>query len=211
MNLRLGCHDGCVRADECQPLANGLHATLASGKYDWPASILRLDDLDSYLAVRRTLRKRAHRAEKLGYRATTIRRADHADEIHAINTSKPERQGRPMADSYRRRPQFELLPSYSCARHRIDEYGVLDRDSTLVAYLVLYACGDIALISQILGHADHLANDIMYLLIRGAFQAMLERAGPLVVFYNRHDSGTDGLRFFKERLGFSPERVEWQL
>jgi hypothetical protein len=30
-----------------------------------------------------------------------------------------------------------------------------------------------------------------------------------VVVYNRADSGTDGLRFFKERLGFGPMEVEW--
>jgi hypothetical protein len=46
------------------------------------------------------------------------------------------------------------------------------------------------------------------------FHRMLEvevSFGPGVVVYNRHDSGTDGLRWFKERLGLSEARVEWSL
>jgi hypothetical protein len=30
------------------------------------------------------------------------------------------------------------------------------------------------------------------------------------VVYNRHDSGTDGLRWWKERCGFQEEQVEWR-
>ena len=36
-----------------------------------------------------------------------------------------------------------------------------------------------------------------------------ETFAPGLVVYNRHDSGTDGLRFFKERLGFEERQVEW--
>ena len=30
-----------------------------------------------------------------------------------------------------------------------------------------------------------------------------------VIVYNRHDSGSDGLRFYKERVGLSEQHVEW--
>ena len=48
----------------------------------------------------------------------------------------------------------------------------------------------------------------MYLLFAGALTRET-LAGPGMVVYNRHDSGTDGLRFFKERLGFVETPVVW--
>jgi hypothetical protein len=99
------------------------------------------------------------------------------------------------------------LPKSSCARHEIATYGVHDRDDVLVAYSTIYRMGDLALVSQILGHADHLENEIMYLLVQGIVGAEAPYGGYLV--YNRYDSGTDGLRFFKDRCGFQRTDVEW--
>ena len=110
-----------------------------------------------------------------------------------------------MSSGYLERPTFSPLPDYPCPRHRINTYGVLAGD-TLVAYLVLYLSGDMAMVSQILGHADHMRNDVMYLLV---VEALRETPPPVKVFYNRHDGGTEGLRYFKERLGFQPEKVTW--
>lgn len=209
MNIRLGNHPDCAHAAECESLAADLHRTLSTGRYDWPASILPLDDFDGYLMAHRTARKRRSRAARFGYRFEPIDRADHIDAIHAVNTSMPKRQGRPMTAGYLERPTFAPLPAYECFRHRIDCYGVFA--STLVAYIVVYTCGQVALVSQILGHADHLANDVMYLLAVEAFRTTVDRSGPVVAFYNRHDSGTDGLVYFKERLGFRPARLTWLL
>lgn len=210
MKLALGTdHPDCIRAEECAALAGPLHMQLSEGRYDWPASILTIDRADSYFAAHRTARKRAARADRLGYRTTRISRADHVDAIHAINTSLPERQGRPMADSYLARPSPSRLPDYPCSRHRIDEWGTTTEGGALVAYLVLYVSGDMAMISQILGHGSHLAADVMYQLVVKALLETVAAAGPVIVFYNRHDSGTEGLRYFKERLGFAPQRVEW--
>jgi hypothetical protein len=75
--------------------------------------------------------------------------------------------------------------------------------------MTLYRCGGLSLISMILGHGDHLRDDIMYLLAAGMIAAHAADGG--VLFYNRHDSGTDGLRYYKERLGFAERDVEFML
>jgi len=209
VTIRLQAHPRCVGGEACDAFARPLLEQLSGGPYGFPASLLALADIHVYLAEHRTARKRAMRAMRLGYEARPISRADHLDDIHAINTSMPERQGRPMSPSYRERPTLTPLPAYDCPRHRIDEHGVFAADGRLVAYLVMYVCGDLALVSQILGHADHLASDVMYLLAVEAFRATLDRSGPVTVFYNRWDSGQDGLRYFKARLGFQPGRAEW--
>jgi hypothetical protein len=162
----------------------------------------------SWRAEHRTARKRADRSARRGYTFATIRRHDRIDEIHAINVSAPERQGRPMSSGYQQRPSAIPLPAYPCARHRVSTYGVEDASGVLVAYLWLYRAGALGLVSQILGHADHLANEVMYLLWQGMLEA--ESADPDgFVVYNRHDSGTEGLRFFKERVGLAETEVRW--
>jgi hypothetical protein len=62
---------------------------------------------------------------------------------------------------------------------------------------------------MILGHGDFLRDDIMYLLVQGVIDDQAGTGG--ILYYNLHSSGQDGLRYFKERLGFSPANVEWVL
>lgn len=206
IRLEAGCD-----YETCAEFAFPLHNQLAGGGYDWPCSVLPLPaTFADYMSLIRTGRKRAWRSARLGYRFAEIDRAQHADAIHAINTSKPERQGRPMSASYQTRQTYSPLPDYPCPRHSISTYGVLV-EQMLVAYAVVYRSGDLVMISQILGHADHLENDIMYLLVTEAIRVQIERGGPGVAFYNMWNSGTDGLRYFKARLGFRPARVEWSL
>jgi len=201
-----GHHPDCIWDAECQTLAHEMDELFSTGRYDYPASILHWWSPDAWRHEHRTARKRAHRAERLGYTVEQIDREDYTDDIHAVNTSLPARQGRPMSQGYRERPEFTPLPVYLCPRHYIQAFGCFAGDGTLVAYLVLYVSGDLAMVSQILGHGDHMENDVMYLLVRDVLATV---PLPSIVFYNRHDSGTDGLRYFKERLGFQPERVSW--
>ena len=113
-----------------------------------------------------------------------------------------------MTAGYTQPTEFAPLPEYPCERHAIRVTGVWTGHDELVAYLVMHRAGELALVSQILGHADYLADEIMFLLFAAALEREIEHA-PGIVVYNRHDSGTDGLRFFKERLGFEEAPVEW--
>jgi hypothetical protein len=193
----------------CAELAWRFKKQLGVDRYSRGASIQEMPDtLDEWRAGHRTARKRADRAARLGYRFAEINRPDFSDDIHDINVSLAVRQGRPMADGYLSRQTHGPLPPQPCGRHRIHTYGVL-QDDTLRAYMTLYRCGGLSLISMILGHGDHLRDDIMYLLAAGMIAAHAADGG--VLFYNRHDSGTDGLRYYKERLGFAERDVEFML
>lgn len=192
----------------CESVSVPLFEQLSSGRYDLCSAVRIPGTIDEWRSEHRTARKRAKRATVRGYVSMPLAREHHADEIHAINTSAQRRQGRPMSAGYLERHDFPALPDYPCARHAIRPTGVWDGDGTLVAYLVMHRAGDLALVSQILGHAAHLGNEIMYLLFEHALRREIH-AGSGAVVYNRHDSGTDGLRFFKERLGFSEMEVAW--
>jgi hypothetical protein len=198
-------------ADDCDDFASRTWTQLSSGAYTWPCSVMPLPaSIEEWEAEHRTARKRAWAAERSGYTFAEICREHHEDDIFEINTSKHERQGRPMSPGYLQRQTFSPLPEYPCSRHAIRTYGVLDDGGTLRAYATIYRVGELVMVSQILGHADYLHRGIMFLLVRDTLAAQIE-AGDGVVFYNRHDSGEDGLVWFKERLGFMAARVEWSL
>lgn len=155
-------------------------------------------------------RRKVRKALKSGYTFSRIERDRYLDDIHEINTSLDERQGRPMTEAYRKRSRpFGPLPDYRCPRHQIRTYGVL-KDERLVAYTWVYQVGEVCLFSTILGHGDHLADGVMFQLVAETLRDLIEHCSTSYAMYNMHFSGTDGLRFFKEQMGFAPAFVLWQ-
>lgn len=207
VSLELGHHD-----QGCRDFAAPLLLQLSRG-YDRCSVLPIPETIGEWRAEHRTARRRAAHARRFGNYGGTWARTGFEDDIFDINTSADKRQGRPMSDGYRVRPVFND-PDYPCSRHGVHYYGVRTaKDGVmgagkLVAYLWVYRAGELALVSTILGHADYLAEDVMYPLFEAALFGEIEN-GPGMMVYNRHDSGTDGLRYFKERLGFRESAVEW--
>lgn len=198
---------GCSRA-HCLEMGWNLKHQLDPG-YSKGAAVLELaDSFQVYETDHRTARKRAAFAGRAGYQFHYVDRQIYADDIHAVNTSMPERQGRPMSAGYLEEPVYGPNPVV-CVRHHVYTYAVIDPSDFLVAYLWLYRCGDLALVSSILGHADHLHNHVVYQLFVRMVAEQYQLGGA--VMYNLWDSGQDGLRFFKERVGLEPRNIEWSL
>lgn len=207
-SVRVDVLDGCSEPG-CLELAWKMKNQLDVPNYSIGVSIMATpESLDEWRAEHRTARKRADRSARLGYRFEEIDRSQFNDDLHAINTSKGRRQGRPMSAGYLTKHVHGKLPEYPCDRHNIRTYGVL-HGKTLVAYMTLYRVADLGLVSMILGHGDHLANDVMYLLFAGMVEDQSGNGGTLM--YNRHDSGTPGLVYYKERCGFRAGDITWSL
>ena len=149
----------------CTQFAHPLLEQLSTGYEE--CAVLPLEGIDGWREKHPTARKRAARAFDRGYEFVAVVRHERADEIHRINLSAPERQGRPMSAGYLQPVSTSPLPDYPCDLHGVHCYGVEDADGTLAAYLWVYRAGDLALVSQILGHADHLQSEVMYLLVEG--------------------------------------------
>lgn len=193
----------------CQRFSHPLYEQMAGGKFDRMAAMPLPEFPNLWALEHRTARKRANRCERRGYMFRVVRREEHSDELFEINTSAERRQGRPMSESYTKRYEYAPLPVYPCERHQVRTYGVFTPDGVLVAYLWLYVAGQLRLCSSIIGHAAHLENEIMYLLFRGMVEAESARDTDGVVMYHRWDNGTDGLRFYKERVGLRETQIEW--
>lgn len=193
----------------CVALEQKMLGTLDMPKYRDGAAIMRVpESLDEWRAEHRTARKRSDRCERLGYYFSEIDRSNYSDDIFEINVSLPQRQGRMMSAGYLEHHQQGKLPDYPCERHAIRTYGVTDPYGKLVSYMTLYRVNELALVSMILGHGDHLANDVMYLLFGGMIAEQTHLGG--VLYYNRWDSGQDGLRYYKSKIGFSEGGVRWE-
>lgn len=157
------------------------------------------------------MRQKVRRAEKLGYEFRPFAYNEYLDDIFEINTSMENRQGKPMSDSYRNRPAPapEAAPP-TCARHRRDWLGVF-KEGRLYAYANILQCGEMMLFSKILGHGDAMDDGVMNLLVFEAVKLRREESGTRYPVYFLQHSGTEGLQFFKRKMGFTGHTVVWEL
>lgn len=144
----------------------------------------------------------AQRARKRGYTVAPIDRNAYADQIHAINTSLAERQGRPMTAAYTSRPQhFDQLPNYRY-------YGVLGPCGKLVAYANMGIYGDFAALAQLMGYRNN--DGAMHLLIVDVVSSLITEGRARFLMYDTYFGASAGMQSFKRMLGFEPHYVRYE-
>lgn len=157
------------------------------------------------------MRQKIRRAVKLGYEFRAFEHDEFLDDVHEINTSMGERQGKEMSASYVARPASEPSSAgQTCAQHRRDWFGVF-KDGKLYAYANVLQCGEMMLYSRILGHGEFMDDGIMNLLVFEAAKRRHEQSGTKYAVYFLQHSGTEGLQFFKRKMGFSGHLVAWEI
>jgi hypothetical protein len=177
----------------------------------WGVALLALPASgDAYLAsVSRLVRRQRTKALSLGYRHVEVPPGDRVDQILAVNRSVPSRQGRPMDSIYTER---ERVIASIGARPMI--HAVVDRDGTLQAYADVLDIGGAFTFSYLIGHADHLADGIMYLLVaeivRSCIAGRRPDGTPAWLMVDTFWGASPGLASFKERTGFRPYTVDWR-
>jgi hypothetical protein len=158
-------------------------------------------------------RQNARAAVRRGYEYLRIDRAEWEDDLHAIRSSAPIRQGRAMHPAYMMRQTYssDVWPEPHCKRHLVTVHGVVGTDGHLAAYMQLVQCGEIVRVNTILGHWDKLKDQVVWLLVMEALKWHIDECGASYALYYTHDSGHGpGLRYFKERFGFRPAFASWE-
>jgi hypothetical protein len=155
----------------------------------------------AYNQTARNLYRRALRAGVCAREITMDERNQRLDELHAINISAPMRQGKPMSEGYLQypRPYGELNPE-RCPHHFAKWIGVFDGNGKWVGYHVGNYCGNFAATSTILGHAEHLKDNIM-LVLWAEFVRQCMDHGIRYATYYLMNSGTQGLQHWKRSVG----------
>jgi hypothetical protein len=155
------------------------------------------------------MRRKVRAAERQGYSTREIQPDMHFSQILAVNRSSEVRQGRRISDNYISEKKVSLYN-----KKPGPWFGVFDQQGILRAYCHTPILGDYFLYSRILGHAELLHHGIMYLLMRNTILYMQDhrdRHGyPRWAMYDTYIGGTNGLREFKHRTGFTPARVSWR-
>jgi hypothetical protein len=145
----------------------------------------------------------AKRARGRGYRLRHIDRNAHIDDIHAINTSLEERQGRPMDTKYReKQAHFDTLAHFRY-------YGVFNREGRLVAYANLGHYGNFASFSQLIGIRNN--DGIMHMMVVDIVSELIGERRVRYLMYDTFFGAQPGMQSFKKILGFRPYRVRYAL
>lgn len=169
-------------------------------------AIDQFSSIESYLSSINGKNSAAYfsrRCEKMGYTLKKINPNDELESIYKINTSSQERQGRKMGKSYLNR--VDHWPNDEVNQW----YGIYSSDGRLVAYMWLYLVGEMVLINRILGHKDHLKNNVMYLMTTKVIAGFINSNKIKYVMYDTFGRSENGLVLFKKRIGFKPYTVNF--
>lgn len=156
-------------------------------------------------------RNMIRKAQRHGYEYRQVDPDDYLDDVLAIRTSDPVRQGKPIPDYYKVRPVKVIDEPFcnGCEYHGEGFYGVFQGER-LVAYATIFFYGELAQVNHILGHAEHLQEGIMNLLV-SEMVADLIRNRPWVrainYLYPHSSKASSGIGLFKRSIGFAPEKV----
>jgi hypothetical protein len=167
-------------------------------------------DLEAYLggSEHQYLRRMRNRSLREGYSCRRFRAEDHFEEIMAIHLSMDARQGKPMTEIY---TDPQLVQTF--IQEHPEPLGVFTREGTLCAYFVTDLIGDVWYLRRLIGHGEHLSHGIMYLLVSTLIDEMCahrrEHGFPEWGMYDTYFGAHEGLKFFKDHLGFAPYNVRW--
>ena len=181
------------------------------GRKELGAALLRLPDgLGPFMEgrARRQFRARARRAQDEGFAFGPIDPVAELASIRAVNVSAEVRQGSPLPQVYRDR---SMLERWAAQPGRY--FGVRPSSGPLAAYLYGRHVGEVFIVDTLLGHVDALPKGVMYLLVREVIAALIAlppRERPTWVMYDTWFGASEGLRTFKQQLGFEPHRVRWR-
>ena len=166
----------------------------------------RFADPDEYMANMKGRNSAGHHASKArsrGYSVVEIDRNMFVEDIHEINTSLDQRQGRPMADAYRQK-QTHFSPEKN-----YKYFGVLNSAGKLTAYSDIGFFGNFVAFDRLLGLRNN--DGAMHLMVTEIICRMIESHAYGYLMYDTFFGASPGLRTFKTMLGFEPYRAKYSL
>ncbi|MDD2367842.1 MAG: hypothetical protein PHQ90_00990 [Sulfuricurvum sp.] len=146
----------------------------------------------------------ARKAKNRHYRFSQIDRNSYLNDIFDINTSAPERQGKKMSSPYCQKS--EHLDDKTNYKY----FGVIDANGKLRSYCYIGYYGNFAIVSQLLGHKEYLNDGIMYLMMSEIVCELIKEQKVPYLMYDTFYGAGEGLKLFKQKLGFVPYRVRWK-
>jgi hypothetical protein len=145
----------------------------------------------------------ARKARSRGYTIIEIDKNDFVEDIHEINTSLDQRQGRPMDEAYRQK-QMRFAPE-----RNYKYFGVLNAAGRLTAYSDVGFFGNFVAFDRLLGLRNN--DGAMHLMVTEIICRTIESHAYSYLMYDTFFGASPGLRTFKTMLGFEPYRAKYSL
>lgn len=168
---------------------------------------------DNYLrSIESAARRNYKKSCRLGYSFGLIDYNAHLADITAILRSAPVRQGRAMpADFFTRDAAPSNNPPSRSTLHDYPYFGIL-RDGHLYAFASCLVAGELCSIETIYGHADHLADGVVPMMIIGIAEWIATHHPDVRYYaYGTYFGATDTMQRFKRKFDFKPHRARWVL
>jgi hypothetical protein len=122
---------------------------------------------------------------------------NHINEIIKINLSNSQRQGKDLPEYMANKMKYAKKFSDTLL------HGIF-KDGKLIAYADIVKYGDVNIIGPFIGHSDYLKEGIMYHL----FDRLIIDCSRMIM-YDTFLGNTEGLTYFKKKLGFKEYNVRW--
>jgi len=202
LNLDLG------RSDCFFPVATDAY-TCVSAFHARPAMLEIPESIDIYAQrIGDKSRNMVRKAARAGYAYLPVDANQYIDDVLEIRTSAPIRQGKEIPATFHERPSF-ILPEQWCKYHGDAFYGVF-KDGKLVAYLTLFMYGQLAQVNHFLGHADHMKEGVMNLLMYEVINDLIQNrpwVRAINYLYPGSATSASGTALFKRSMGFDARRL----
>lgn len=168
---------------------------------------------DEYLrSIESAGRRNYKKSCRLGYSFARIDYNDYLADVTAIHRSTPVRQGRPMPERFFTEVATPVHnPPSRTSLHDYPYFGIL-RDGHLHAYASCLIAGDLCSIESIYGHADHLADGVVPMMIIEMAQWVKEHHPQVRYYaYGTYYGATETMQRFKRKFDFMPHKTQWAL
>ena len=170
------------------------------------------EDHDQYLKnIESSARRNIKKAQRNGYTFKRINFNKHRDAIGEIHRSTPVRQGAMPSEMLSGIPDPIDDPESLTNFHDYPYFGIF-KNNKLVAYAGCLVAGEMILLSIFFGHDDYKADGVVPLLISEIAKYTYHHYPHVKYYvYDKYFGGSESLRRFKKKFGFTPYKVSWSI
>jgi len=166
---------------------------------------------DYFMMIEAAGRRNFKKATRLGYRFERMNHNDHLAGMREIHSSTDVRQGEMPADFISAEVKPCNDPPSRTNVHDYPYFGIM-KDGRLAAYAGNMVSGELFMIEQMYGHADHLENGVVPMLVIGMARHIMEHYPQVKYYgYEMYYGASESMRRFKKKFCFLPHRVKWEL
>lgn len=177
-------------------------------KFDGERLALIKIDRDYFNHLNRKSRQMITKSQRRGYTYRRFNYNDYLQDIYEINTSKEERQNKPMAEGYLEYPTPISSEFHRCDTHKYLRVGGF-KDSKMYAYCAVAFVNELAILNTIIGHADALTDGVMNGLIDYLVRICDDGGRVKYLNYLTMESSGESLQAFKRSVGFESYEVRF--